>query len=94
MEQNSTEQRVGIRYCLFGAVALLLAVGQGVAQESLDTIVIDAGYDTQTKIAVVPFRRSPELAGKDPIDEIVAFDLARSGQFAPVERRHMLSFPH
>ena len=63
------------------------------AQESLDTIVIDAGYDKQTSIAIVPFRQAPELAGQDPIDEIVAFDLARSGQFEPVERRNMLSFP-
>ncbi len=63
------------------------------AEESLDTIVIDAGYDRQTSIAIVPFRQSPELSGQDPMDEIVAFDLARSGQFAPVERRNMLSFP-
>ena len=78
---------------LAGASALLLAAAVAGARESLDTIVIDAGYDKQTKIAVVPFRQAPELAGQDPIDEIVAFDLARSGQFAPVERRNMLSFP-
>ncbi len=78
---------------LVGTGALLLAAGLAGAQESLDTIVIDAGYDKQTKIAIVPFRQAPELSAQDPIDEIVAFDLARSGQFAPVERRNMLSFP-
>ena len=78
---------------LAGMAAMLLATGLGEASESLDTIVIDAGYDQQTKIAVVPFRRAPELAGQQPMDEIIAFDLTRSGQFAPVERRNMLSFP-
>ena len=73
--------------------AVLFGAGPAHAQESLDTIVIDAGYDKQTKIAVVPFRQAPELAGQDAMDEIIAFDLARSGQFAPVERRNMLSFP-
>ena len=75
------------------AGALLFSAALAQAQESLDTIVIDAGYDQQTTIAIVPFRQAPELAGQDPIDEIVSFDLARSGQFAPVERRNMLSFP-
>ena len=86
---------IGVRtiVLLAGAGVLLFSAAVAVGQESLDTIVIDAGYDTQTKIAIVPFRQAPELAGQDPIDEIVAFDLARSGQFAPVERRNMLSFP-
>ena len=78
---------------LLGTGVVLLAAGLAGAQESLDTIVIDAGYDKQTKIAIVPFRQAPELSAQDPMDEIVAFDLARSGQFAPVERRNMLSFP-
>ncbi len=78
---------------LVWAVPLLCAAGLTRAAESLDTIVIDAGYDQQTKIAIVPFRRAPELAGQDDMAEIIAFDLQRSGQFAPVERRNMLSFP-
>ena len=76
-----------------GAVVFLLGAGLAGAQESLDTIVIDAGYDTQTKIAVVPFRQGPGLSEQDPMDEIVAFDLSRSGQFAPVDRANMLSYP-
>ena len=67
------------------------------AEESLDTIIIDRGYDQQTRIAVVPFARTdapiPVLNGLDPLDEVVAFDLARSGQFAALSRDNMLSYP-
>lgn len=73
--------------------ALLFLPGFTSALESLDTIVIDAGYDKQTKIAIVPFRQAPELAGQQQMADIIAFDLARSGQFAPEETRNMLSFP-
>ena len=73
--------------------AAFLATGLAHSEESLDTIVIDAGYDQQTKIAVVPFRQAPEFAALDGMAEIIAFDLRRSGQFAPVERRNMLSLP-
>ncbi len=72
---------------------MLLALGVANASEGLDTIVIDAGYDNPTRIAVVPFRLAPELAGQQQMAEIIDFDLARSGQFAPEERRNMLSFP-
>ncbi len=60
---------------------------------NLDTIIIDAGYDKQTTIAVVPFRQGPEFDSQQPMSEIVEFDLARSGQFAPTSRDNMLSFP-
>lgn len=60
---------------------------------NLDTIIIDAGYDKQTTIAVVPFQQGPEFDGQQPMAEIVEFDLARSGQFAPTGRDNMLSFP-
>lgn len=61
--------------------------------ESLDTIIIDAGYDKQTRIAVVPFRQGPQFAKRQQMADIVGFDLARSGQFAPLEVENMLSFP-
>jgi len=64
------------------------------AADSLDTIIIDAGYDKQTSIAIVPFSQGPEFSGLQPLSEIVEFDLARSGQFAPTERDNMLSFPN
>lgn len=70
-----------------------LASYVAVAAVSLDTIIIDTGYDKQTRIAVVPFERGPEFADQQEMSEIVAFDLSRSGQFAPLERDNMLSFP-
>jgi TolB protein len=63
------------------------------AADSLDTIIIDAGYDQQTSIAVVPFSQGPEFSNQQPFSEIVEFDLARSGQFAPADRDNMLSHP-
>jgi TolB protein len=71
----------------------LLAAGFARAEQSLDTIIIDAGYDKQTKIAIVPFQQGPELAHLQPISDIVSFDLARSGQFAPADDENMLSYP-
>ena len=70
---------------VFGQVAL--------AAESLDTIIIDAGYDKQTRIAVVPFQQGPEFDNMQAVSEIVGFDLSRSGQFAPLARDDMLSLP-
>lgn len=78
---------------LVWAGVMLLGPGPANASEALDAIVIDAGYDQQTRIAVVPFRQAPELAGQAAMSDIIAFDLARSGQFDPEERRNMLSFP-
>lgn len=54
-------------------------------------IIIDQGTDQITPVAVVPFRTA---AGIPDITSIVEFDLARSGQFAPMESTNMLSFPH
>jgi len=71
----------------------LLLAGVVHAEQSLDTIIIDAGYDKQTKIAVVPFRSPPELSAEQPMSDIISFDLARSGQFAPAEEENMLSYP-
>jgi len=72
---------------------IVLAAGVARAEQSLDTIIIDAGYDKQTKIAIVPFRQGPEFSKEQPMADIVAFDLARSGQFAPIESDNMLSRP-
>ena len=70
-----------------------LLTSSALADQSLDTIIIDAGYDKQTKIAIVPFSQGPELAHLQPISDIVSFDLARSGQFAPADDENMLSYP-
>lgn len=77
-------------FVLLGCL-LLARVAWGA--ESLDTIIIDTGYDKQTRIAVVPFERGPEFAGREEMADIIGFDLSRSGQFAPLERDNMLSFP-
>jgi len=75
--------------CLLG-----MAAGIAVrAAESLDTIIIDTGYDKQTRIAIVPFRQGPEFSNQQQMADIVGFDLARSGQFAPTDMENMLSFP-
>jgi len=78
---------------LFLPALLCLLVPFHALAANLDTIIIDAGYDKQTTIAVVPFRQGPEFDGEQSMAEIVEFDLARSGQFAPISRDNMLSLP-
>jgi TolB protein len=56
------------------------------------SIVIDRGVDNPTKIAVVPFGAGPGLDVENPAG-IIGFDLARSGQFAPLDAKNMLSLP-
>lgn len=78
-----------------GMLVLLTSLAAGSrAADGLDTIIIDAGYDKQTTIAIVPFSQGPEFDGQQPLSEIIEFDLARSGQFAPTPRDNMLSFPN
>ena len=72
---------------------LCLAAVPAFSAESLDTIIIDAGYDKQTSIAIVPFRQGPEFLGLAQLADVVGFDLARSGQFAPERPENMLSYP-
>ena len=71
----------------------LAASSVTIAAESLDTIIIDTGYDKQTRIAIVPFRQGPEFSSHQQMADIVGFDLARSGQFAPMQMENMLSIP-
>jgi TolB protein len=56
------------------------------------TVVIDQGVTDPTKIAVVPFSGAPGLQVENPAG-IIGFDLARSGQFAPIDSKNMLSLP-
>lgn len=72
---------------------LLCLSSWAVAADSLDTIIIDAGVDNPVRIAVVPFRQRVELEGLPQMSDIIGFDLARSGQFAPLDEDNMLSFP-
>ncbi|MBV1905192.1 MAG: Tol-Pal system beta propeller repeat protein TolB [Pseudomonadales bacterium] len=56
-------------------------------------IEIVEGRDNPIKIAIVPFGQSLNLNIDQDISGIVAFDLARSGQFAPMAEENMLSYP-
>jgi TolB protein len=57
------------------------------------TIEIDRGYDNPKKIGVVPFGVGAGVQGVENPSAIIAFDLARSGQFAPTPPENMLSMP-
>ena len=56
-------------------------------------IEVTQGVDNPTPIAVVPFAWQGAGAISEDVAQIVDADLARSGQFAPVSRRDMLSYP-
>ena len=57
------------------------------------TIEITQGMDNPTAIAVVPFAWAGPGPAPEDIAWIVDGDLARSGQFAPVNRADMLGRP-
>lgn len=57
------------------------------------SIEITQGVDNPTPIAIVPFAWRGVGAPAEDVARIVDSDLAHSGQFAPVNRRDMLSFP-
>ena len=56
-------------------------------------IEINQGLDNPTPIAVVPFSWQGLGAAPEDVAQIIDSDLVRSGQFAPVSRRDMLSYP-
>lgn len=74
-------------------LVLQLLAATAYAAETLDTIIIDAGYDKQTKVAIVPFRVDPRVRAQMPMQEIVEFDLQRSGLFEVLPAASMLSLP-
>ena len=90
--------RTILRLGLLLLAPMLLANAHGA--NSLDTIIIDRGVDQPIRIAVVPFAINTARAADaarvrdfaNPAD-IVAFDLARSGQFDPLAKENMLSLP-
>lgn len=75
------------------AGVLLFLVCSVVGAQGL-TIRIDKGGRNPTPIAVVPFAWSGAGFNGDQIAEIVSSDLYRSGQFKPIDKQNMLSFPH
>ena len=54
------------------------------------TIEITQGMDDPTAIAVVPFAWQGAGVAPEDVAYVIDGDLARSGQFAPVERSAML----
>lgn len=78
----------------FLALVILLSLSAPLhAATSLDTIIIDRGVDEPIRIAVVPFAMPEALSDAANLSNIVAFDLARSGQFDPLASENMLSYP-
>ncbi len=75
---------------LLAALAALLFAAPLAAQI---TIEVDRGYDNPKKIAVVPFGVGAGVSDIEAPGAIIAFDLARSGQFAPTPTQNMLSLP-
>lgn len=91
MNYRAENRRTSALALRFVAVLALWLAPLGQAQ-SLDTIVIDSGNDNPTSIAIVPFGISG-IEGVDNLGGIVGFDLARTGQFAPIDSDNMLSYP-
>jgi TolB protein len=77
---------------LIGSVLFFLFSGL-VAAQGL-TIEVKKGVRNPTPIAVIPFAWSGAGFNGDQIAEIVSDDLYRSGQFKPIDKKNMLSFPH
>lgn len=78
-----------IRVLLLGLWALLLA--QAARAELV--IEITQGMDNPTVVAVAPFTWSGSGAPPEDVAQVIENDLARTGQFSPVDRRDMLARP-
>lgn len=84
--------RLHVRLRALPALALVGALWSPVATAT-PVITIDRGNDRAVPVAVVPFRWAAGLNAPESLDEIISFDLARSGRFAPIARDDMLSYP-
>ena len=90
---NAKRRRLGIAQ----AAAAFFAIAGALASQGLE-IVITEGWDSPTRIAVVPFggpplRDRPGPVAPVKVDEVVSFDLMRSGQFDALSSERMLSQP-
>ena len=75
----------------FAATWLLLSIF--VSAQADVVVEVVRGVDDPTSIAIVPFGWDEEAKAPEDIADIVAFDLARSGRFAPLDPADMLSYP-
>ena len=80
-----------LRILKVGLCVLGLSVSTWVSAQL--SIEITQGVDNPTPIAIVPFAWRGVGAPAEDVARIVDSDLAHSGQFEPVNRRDMLSFP-
>jgi TolB protein len=81
------------RRCLLLVCGLLL-VGTSLVQAESLTVEIKRGVKNPFPIAVIPFAWSGAGFSGDKVAEIVSSDLYRSGEFMPIDKQNMLSFPH
>ncbi len=79
-----------MRHCLTFVCLLMFSLG---AQAQL-TIEITRGVDNPTRIAVAPLEIIGGPTLPEDIGSVIEANLRRSGQFAPIEREDMLSYPH
>ncbi len=82
------------RLLLTGFVSLLAVIFPVLLSAESLTIEVTRGKRDPTPIAVVPFAWSGAGFNGDQMAEIIASDLYRSGQFMPIDKTNMLSFPH
>lgn len=73
-------------------VGLLLLLCSSLANADL-TIEITKGSDRAIPIAIVPFGNQAQGGLPEDISQIVSDDLARSGQFSPLERESLIALP-
>ena len=73
-------------------LALVMAAYVSCASAELQ-IEINQGVENPTPVAIVPFAWQGVGSAPEDVAQIIDSDLARSGQFSPVSRRDMLSFP-
>ena len=90
---NLRAQHAPGRFVLSVILGFVLST-PGAFASTLDPILIDRGVDQPIRIAVVPFKTAPSLQSEANVADIIAFDLARSGQFDPLAAENMLSHPN
>jgi len=71
---------------------VILALSAWVQAEDLN-IVVTRGYDTKTKIAIVPFYWGGSQSLPEEVSDIVQNNLSRTGRFETLSPRDMLSQP-
>lgn len=78
---------------LYCGIALILLASGLAAQSSDRTITIIRGYDDPFRISIVPFTWDGPGSAPSEFSEIVEANLERTGQFDPLPRDQMRSWP-